>query len=1165
MGMKNMNEPRLLIVEDERVVAEDIRDMAVDLGYHVLGIASKGYETIELVANSKPDMVLMDIGLKGELDGVKVAGIIRDRFNTPVVYITAYADDDTLARAKLTEPLGYIVKPFDRQELNSILEMAFYRKGMEEQLRESEERFRNISELAGVGIVHSNANGEFQFVNQHFCDLLGYSSAELLTKSYPEITHPDDLEENLTLTKQLVSGVLSKFVLEKRYIRKSGDSIWVRLTVTLIRDSFGAPENFISVVEDISERKLADEELKLSEEKFSKAFYSSTALMMISSIATGEYDEVNDTFVQVTGYTREEAIGTTSIDLGLITQQARQQVITELQSAGQVREMELELNKKSGETMYCLFSGEIITIAGEDKLLSIAQDISDRVHAETALRDREHYIETLHNSMPDEICVIGPDHRVLDANNALLVAAGLDRKEAIGRHCYEVLYGFENPCRHYGKDCGYEQVFETSLPQSYLHLDLDNQEGRTHIDYQMSPLLNKHGEVDAVISVGRNVTEFFYWQRALQESEAMLQSIFRVAPVGIGLVDEDRNIIWANDALYNMTGYSVSELEGQNARILYASDEEYENVGRAKFQQSIEKGTSSIETHLVCKDGSAIEILLNSTPIDPDDQSQGMTFTALDITERKKAERSLRESEKRYRNLFDSVPVGIYRSTPGGRFLDGNPALMNILGFPDHKTMLAANIKDLYLTEWTREQELDLIEKNGFVSNHRMRLKRFDDVVIWVQDSANAIRDETGKTLYYYGRLEDVTENVKAAHAIEQRAIQMTLLNDVGSHIAAMLDLDNLLEQIVSLVQSTFGYHHVAIFTLNHDKQEAVMEALAGEFRHLFPTSHSLPFGQGVVGWVALNKECYFTNNSESDQKYVNLYPNVIPTISELAVPVILSEEFLGILDVQSPESNAFDQNDILVMETLANQIAIAIGNANLLEQIKAGRQRLSHLSHRLVEAQEGERRRIAQELHDEIGQTLTALSISLDGLTTYEMSDQVREQVADLIKQTQELTAQVHRLSLGLRPTILDDLGLAPAMASLFSRITAQAGLEVSFKHTGINGVRFPPDVEINAYRIVQEALTNIVRHASVESAMVQVWVESDLLWLQIQDEGPGFDLQSAIDGKKSMGVIGMSERAALTGGILTVETTPGKGTHISARLPLVPKRLDRRESERD
>jgi len=413
--------------------------------------------------------------------------------------------------------------------------------------------------------------------------------------------------------------------------------------------------------------------------------------------------------------------------------------------------------------------------------------------------------------------------------------------------------------------------------------------------------------------------------------------------------------------------------------------------------------------------------------------------------------------------------------------------------------------------------------------------------------------------------LEDITENVKAAHAIEQRAIQMTLLNDVGSHIAAMLDLDNLLEQIVSLVQSTFGYHHVAIFTLNHDKQEAVMEALAGEFRHLFPLSHSLPFGQGVVGWVALNKECYFTNNSESDQQYVNLYPNVIPTISELAVPVILSEEFLGILDVQSPEPNAFDQNDILVMETLANQIAIAIGNANLLEQIKAGRQRLSHLSHRLVEAQEGERRRIAQELHDEIGQTLTALSISLDGLTSYEMSDQVREQVSDLIKQTQELTAQVHRLSLGLRPTILDDLGLAPAMASLFSRITAQAGLEVSFKHTGINGVRFPPDVEINAYRIVQEALTNIVRHAKVESAMIQVWVESDLLWLQIQDEGSGFDLQSAIDGKKSMGVIGMSERAALTGGILTVETTPGKGTLISARLPLVPKRLDRRESERD
>ena len=114
---------------------------------------------------------------------------------------------------------------------------------------------------------------------------------------------------------------------------------------------------------------------------------------------------------------------------------------------------------------------------------------------------------------------------------------------------------------------------------------------------------------------------------------------------------------------------------------------------------------------------------------------------------------SIRESEERYRNLFDSVPVGIYHSTPDGRFLDGNTALLEILGYPDQETMMAANIKDLYLDESVREQELATIEQGDFIDNYRVQLRRSDGAVIWVQDSANAVRDSSGGIVHYYGRL----------------------------------------------------------------------------------------------------------------------------------------------------------------------------------------------------------------------------------------------------------------------------------------------------------------------------------------------------------------------------------------------------------------------------
>jgi PAS domain S-box-containing protein len=170
---------------------------------------------------------------------------------------------------------------------------------------------------------------------------------------------------------------------------------------------------------------------------------------------------------------------------------------------------------------------------------------------------------------------------------------------------------------------------------------------------------------------------------------------------------------------------------------------------------------------------------------------------------------------------------------------------------------------------------------------------------------------------------------------LAQRAAQLALINDVGSQIAAVMELDSVLERTARLVQENFGYHHAALFTVDRERGELVMRARSGDFAHLFPLDHRLKLDQGMVGWVGSHGETLLANDVDAEPRYVNLYPGVVPTHSELSVPIRVGDEIVGVLDVQSPQVNAFDENDVMVMETLAYQIAVAIENARLYEAVQ--------------------------------------------------------------------------------------------------------------------------------------------------------------------------------------------------------------------------------------
>ncbi len=215
----------------------------------------------------------------------------------------------------------------------------------------------------------------------------------------------------------------------------------------------------------------------------------------------------------------------------------------------------------------------------------------------------------------------------------------------------------------------------------------------------------------------------------------------------------------------------------------------------------------------------------------------------------------------------------------------------------------------------------------------------------------------------------------------------------------------------------------------------------------------------------------------------------------------------------------------------------------------------LQALSRRLVEAHERERRHLARELHDEVGQVLTGLKLTL-AVATAEAPTALAATLENAQLILTELMGRVRSLSLDLRPALLDDMGLLPALDWYRERYTARTGVQVDLRHQGLNR-RFSAEVETVAYRIIQEALTNIARHAGVLTATVRLRADGTHLMLRVADAGRGFDAEATLAARATGGLSGMEERVQLIGGVLTIEAAPGQGTQIIAELPLPTEEL--------
>ncbi len=384
-------------------------------------------------------------------------------------------------------------------------------------------------------------------------------------------------------------------------------------------------------------------------------------------------------------------------------------------------------------------------------------------------------------------------------------------------------------------------------------------------------------------------------------------------------------------------------------------------------------------------------------------------------------------------------------------------------------------------------------------------------------------------------------ENARLYETEQRRSEQFRVIGEMGRSITSILNVDDLLHQMTHLIQSTFDYYHVGIGLIIDD--EVVYQVGAGpmlaEINHTFSPSRLKIGKEGLSGWVAATGEPLMVADIHVDPRYVRLAGS--NTQSELVLPIKTKGQVIGILDVQQNFPSAFDEVEMTVLQSLANQAGVAIENARLYEQA----QQLAVLE---------ERQRLARDLHDSVTQSLYGATLYAEAAARLLDSGNTKvaaEHMRTLRDTAHEALGEMRLLIFELRPSVLEAEGLAAALHARLEAVEGRTGLQTQLQVDTIQ--KLPPDVEEGLYWISQEVLNNTLKHAKASQVSLHVEPMTDHpgVCLRIHDNGAGFDTATA-HRSGGWGLRGIAERVVLMDGTWQVESSPGNGTTITVHVPI-------------
>ncbi len=495
-GIEAPSSISILVVEDDAVIGMGLKRQLIKLGYHVADVVASGEEAISRAQDTSPDLVLMDIKLKGDMDGIEAAAEIRSRFRLPVIYLTAHEDDHLVARAKKTEPFGYLTKPYRERELDRTIEMALYKASTEKKLQESEARYRDMVELAPQFVYEVDAHGRFIFVNKLGLSLSGYSEEEF--RNVPAWSFfSKESSERMTADMAKVFRGEKATGTEYRLVRKDGGEVPIQAYYCPIaRD--GKVVGIRGIAVDVSERKRMEQALRASEERFKTICDSLPDAVLV--IREAIVVHANPSVKQVIGYEVEEILGKHfSVLFPPEDRLSRAEALETIRINGSVFEG-AECLRADRSKMLVDMSVVTIPWNQDYALLVTLRDSTERIMAQKSLKLAKEEWERTFDAVPDLIAIIDTEHRMRRVNKAMADKLGMTPDEAVGARCCEAVHGTStapDSCPHTGLlGDGAEHSAEVFV---------DRLGGTFHVT--VSPLCDSDGTLVGCVHVARDISD----------------------------------------------------------------------------------------------------------------------------------------------------------------------------------------------------------------------------------------------------------------------------------------------------------------------------------------------------------------------------------------------------------------------------------------------------------------------------------------------------------------------------------------------------------------------------------------------------------------------------------------------------------------------------------
>ena len=644
------------------------------------------------------------------------------------------------------------------------------------------------------------------------------------------------------------------------------------------------------------------------------------------------------------------------------------------------------------------------------------------------------------------------------------------------------------------------------------------------------------------------------FEQQFQKEESFFEILNRI-PDGLFTFDKDWRINFFNPAAEEITGFYAEDAVG-----MYCDDVfKITGIGTVNaLRMTINDGVDvhNREYEIISIDGTKKPVICSTSALRND---KGEVIGGLeifkDITELKKLQEEVVQREKKYRRIFEGGHDMIYISNQDGKLLDVNSAGVEMLGFSSKEEMLALDsARQFYANPDDRGKVIALLSRDGSVKDLEINFVRVDGQPVHTLMSSRSYEDpETGE-VQYEGIIKDITRRKKTEELIQKRNRELSILNSIAVAVNHSMGLDHLLQVTLGRVLSVLTLTQGGIFLIDRVEKKTVLGAGSGLPYVEKDKPVDLIFKDVLLREYLIEK----TSTLMPEASFPNFQAGYCREDEEeplwLSCHLIISKgKPVGFFGFVLPPDKMLDYQELHLLGSLGNFLGNAIENAKMIETIRQNRQDLQRLTEKLFQTQEDERRRLARELHDEAGQSLTAVKLGLDNLEQKIPKNDTA--VRDIVTATRTMlvrtSSEIRRLAYHLHPTLLTDLGLEPALKLYFKDIETHSGLNIEFQMVGFDG-RLEKELETALYRFSQETLTNTLRHSGAELFRLKIIKSFPKLIFIAEDDGAGFDEKVVCNDKRSLGLLGMRERAQLLGGTFLVRGRPGQGARIRIEIKM-------------